>query len=69
MAVMPEDKRISGGWYITRDGVIGRVLQPETWRKFSTIQEAVAEYVVLKLDFWTHVGEPVWVLRPSDSRL
>lgn len=50
-----EDKRTNGGWYIRRNGQIGRVLQPETQREFGSIHEAVAEYVVLELDFWTHV--------------
>lgn len=54
-----EDKRTTGGWYITRDGEIGRVLQPTTRRTFSTIQDAVAEYVVLELDFWARSGEPI----------
>jgi hypothetical protein len=53
------DKRTKGGWYITRDGEIGRVLQPATRREFSTIQDAVAEYVVLELDFWARAGVPV----------
>jgi len=54
-----EDKRTLGGWYIRRDGQIGRALQPETQRKFATLQEAVAEYVILELDFWDHVGKAV----------
>ena len=52
-----EDKRTDGGWYIRRNGKIGRVLRPETERVFASIHEAVAEYVVLELDFWAHLRE------------
>ena len=54
-----EDKRTSGGWYIiekTRE--IGRLHEPETKRRFSSIEEAVAEYVVRELDFWWELGAP-----------
>jgi hypothetical protein len=54
-----EDKRTTGGWYIRRNGQIGRVLQPGTEREFASIHEAVAEYVVLELDFWAHIGKVV----------
>ena len=54
-----EDKRTHGGWYIRRDGKIGRVLKPGTERQYATIQDAVAEYVVLELDFWAHIGDVV----------
>src|SRR5580692_8763508 len=52
-----KDKRTDGGWYIRRDGKIGRFLKPATERQYANIQEAVAEYVVLELDFWAHIGE------------
>jgi hypothetical protein len=52
-----EDKRTRGGWYIRRDGRVGRPLQPETERQFATLQEAVAEYVILELDFWAQLGK------------
>jgi hypothetical protein len=51
-----EDKRTNGGWYIRRNGQIGRVLQSGTEREYASIHEAVAQYVVLELDFWAHVG-------------
>ena len=54
-----EDKRTYGGWYIRRDGKIGRVQKPGTERQYATIQDAVTEYVVLELDFWAHVGDVV----------
>src|ERR1700675_2444980 len=54
-----EDKRTDGGWYIRRDGKIGRVLKPGTERQYATIQDAVAEYVLLELDFWAHIGDVV----------
>jgi hypothetical protein len=52
-----EDKRTDGGWYIQRNGNIGRVLKPVTERQYATIQDAVAEFVILELDFWAHIGE------------
>jgi hypothetical protein len=54
-----EDKRTDGGWYIRRDGKIGRVLKSATEHQYATIQDAVAEYIVLELDFWAHIGEVV----------
>jgi hypothetical protein len=54
-----KDKRTDGGWYIRRDGKIGRVLKPRNERQYATIQDAVAEYVVLELDFWAHIGDVV----------
>jgi hypothetical protein len=51
-----EDKRTNGGWYIKRDGKIGRVLQPTTERQIATIHDAVAEYVILELDFWAQLS-------------
>ncbi len=54
-----EDKRTDGGWYIRRDRKIGLVLKPGTERQYATIQDAVAEYVVLELDFWAHISDVV----------
>jgi hypothetical protein len=54
-----EDKRTDGGSYIRRDGKIGLVLKPGTERQYATIQDAVAEYVVLELDFWAHISDVV----------
>ena len=50
-----EDKRTSGGWYVTRDGAIGIVCAPESRLHFPTLEEAVAEYVIRELDFWVDV--------------
>jgi hypothetical protein len=52
-----EDKRTSGGWYLLRDGMIGKVGDPESERSFASLSEAVAEYVVRELDFWVSVEE------------
>ena len=52
-----EDKRTTGGWYIRRDGRVGRVSQAGADREFATMHEAVAEFVVLELDFWAHVRQ------------
>jgi hypothetical protein len=54
-----EDKRTNGGRYVRRNGQIGRVSQSGTEREFASIHEAVAEYVVLELDFSAHVGNAV----------
>lgn len=45
-----EDKRTTGGWYVKRNGEIGRVLMPESRVVFDTTPEAVAEYVLRELD-------------------
>lgn len=50
-----EDKRTSGGWYLTREGQIGTVEPPVQLLDFGSLEEAVAEYVVRELDFWAGV--------------
>jgi hypothetical protein len=45
-----EDKRTSGGWYITEDNIVGNLNGQQD--KFKTRSEAVAEYVVRELDYW-----------------
>lgn len=52
-----EDKRTSGGWYLTQGGEIGRVGIPESRTQFGSIEEAVAEFVVRELDYWTALGK------------
>ena len=47
-----EDKRTSGGWYLTEAGDIGQVNDSSSTIHFESIEEAVAEYVVRELDFW-----------------
>ena len=49
-----EDKRTSCGYYITEAGVIGQVNIPEKLT-CTSIEEAVAEYVVKELDFWANL--------------
>jgi hypothetical protein len=51
-----EDKRTEGGWHILRDGTIGRIGKPATKRQLGSIHRAVAEYVILELDFWADLG-------------
>jgi hypothetical protein len=48
-----EDKRTSGGWYILDKPEIGQVDNPESIKHFNSIEEAVSEYVVRELDFWS----------------
>jgi hypothetical protein len=50
-----EDKRTSGGWYVTEAGEVGQADDPNSIMRFATIAEAVAEYVVRELDFWVAV--------------
>jgi hypothetical protein len=50
-----EDKRTSGGWYVTRAGEIGRVGVPDSHESFGAIEDAVAEYVIRELDYWAAV--------------
>jgi len=52
-----EDKRTDGGWYIQRNGNIGRVLKPASALQYASIQDAIAEFVMLELDFWADIGE------------
>ncbi|MDX2050742.1 MAG: hypothetical protein SFV15_00005 [Polyangiaceae bacterium] len=47
-----EDKRTSGGWYLTGAGEIGTVEAPRGKGHFGCLEEAVAEYVLRELDFW-----------------
>jgi hypothetical protein len=49
-----QDKRTSGGWYIV-DRQIGQVGDPKSVRSFSTLCEAVSNYVIAELDFWSSV--------------
>jgi hypothetical protein len=47
-----QDKRTSGGWYLLRTGEIGRVTPREVLPLRPSITEAVADYVLLELDYW-----------------
>jgi hypothetical protein len=47
-----EDKRTEAGWYVTSAGEIGTVVTPPAKLKFSSLEEAVAAYVLRELDFW-----------------
>lgn len=50
-----QDKRTSGGWYVTEEGEVGQVDDPNSRMRFASVEEAVAEYVVRELDFWSTV--------------
>ncbi len=52
-----EDKRTSGGWYLLRSGEMGRVGDPIARKRFESLEEAVAEYVVHELDFWADLQD------------
>jgi len=62
------DKRTSGGWYVQRSGEIGRVSIPGSRMAHSSIQEAVAEFIVRELDYWVEPDEfpPGWNKTISD---
>lgn len=51
-----EDKRTTGGWYVLRDGEVGRVGDLDSRLRFSTIEPAIAGYVVRELDHWARLG-------------
>ncbi|MGK2883290.1 MAG: hypothetical protein ACSLE8_00680 [Rhodococcus sp. (in: high G+C Gram-positive bacteria)] len=46
-----EDKRTDGGWYLSPKAAIGTIAGDRI--KFRGMQEAVAEYVLRELDFWS----------------
>ena len=52
-AAYSEDKRTSGGWYLT-GRQIGQVTTDQKL-EFASTEEAVANYVVHELDFWVSV--------------
>lgn len=47
-----EDKRTSGGFYVLRTGEIGQVGNQLSRRRYPSIEEAVAEFVLQELDYW-----------------
>jgi hypothetical protein len=49
-----EDKRNCDGWWVCRENpAVGRVDAPEQLVRFNSVEEAIAEYVVRELDFWS----------------
>lgn len=52
-----EDKRTSGGWYLTRGGEVGRNDNCEERMQYGSPGQAVANYVVRELDFWARICE------------
>jgi hypothetical protein len=51
-----QDKRTSGGWYLGESKCeVGRLDTGESFC-FTALDEAVAQYVVRELDFWSEVG-------------
>ena len=44
------DKRTDGGWYLTAAGEVGTLRGGG--RKFRSLEEATAEFVLRELDFW-----------------
>lgn len=49
-----EDKRTSGGWYLIRSTrEVGTFGPPPVAFDFPSIEQAVAEYVIRELDFWS----------------
>jgi hypothetical protein len=45
-----QDKQTTQGWYVLRDGEIGQLLRPASQRSFTSIEEAVAEFIIRELD-------------------
>lgn len=54
-----EDKRTGGGWYVTRDAVVGRLAPTRTSETFDSIEQAVAVFVIRELDFWAELSSPI----------
>jgi hypothetical protein len=53
------DKRTTGGWYLNASRCeIGQIEAPRSLKRFGTPEEAVAEYVLLELDFWFELRLP-----------
>jgi hypothetical protein len=48
-----EDKRTSGGWYVTESCEVGRVTDPASISRFASFPEVVAEFVIRELDYWS----------------
>ena len=52
-----EDKRTDGGWYILSEKrEIGQLGENPVTVTFDTLEEAVANYVLHELDFWTKLN-------------
>jgi hypothetical protein len=47
-----ENKRTREGWYVLRNGEVGRALHPQSRLIYASIQEAVAEFVLREFDYW-----------------
>lgn len=47
-----EDKRTAGGFYVLRTGEVGQVENERSRRRYPSIEEAVAEFVLHELDYW-----------------
>jgi len=47
-----EEKRTTGGWYLTAGPEIGTIDSPRAKIHFDSIEVAVSEYVLRELDFW-----------------
>jgi hypothetical protein len=49
-----EAKDTPEGWYVLRDAEIGQLSRPSAQRRFASIEEAVAEFILRELDY--HAG-------------
>lgn len=62
-----EDKRTSGGWYLTTKGPeweVGRLdggSRPIDQSRYGSSAEACASYILLELDFWATLAAEGWV--------
>jgi hypothetical protein len=51
-----QDKRTSGGWFLDEEACsVGRVSVPDNTIRFDSIEEAVADYVLRELDYWSRL--------------
>ena len=52
-----EDKRTGGGWYVSRESFeIGELQNSSSTKTFNSIEEAIAAYILVELDFWASLN-------------
>jgi hypothetical protein len=51
-----EDKRTEGGWFLLRTALVGQIRRPAESIQFSSLENAVAAYVIRELDFWASIA-------------
>lgn len=53
-----DDKRTTGGYWVSDDSfTVGSLEDPDAKAEFGSLDEAMAAFIILELDFWLAVGE------------